>query len=302
MAVAAEKNFEGIFVPMVSPCDEAERFAVDAFDKMLDGLLNAPIDGLYLCGGTGDAEKLTAQERMQVAASAVPALKKAGKKAIVHVGQANLRTAVSLGEQAAAAGADGLAAIPPRAGWAGAKEYYQQLAQIGLPVFIYYIPGVTGMSGSFEDLWPILSMENVAGIKISDWNIFLISQIKKQAPEKVVFNGFDEMLLPGLLYGADGSIGTWGNLFPNLYAAIFKLVRGGAAEKALPLHQAFNRFLAEGWEYGILPFFEALMKEKGVEKCFRRPKSWPNAEFKQGFIAAQLDKINEMEQAAAGLA
>lgn len=60
----------------------------------------------------------------------------------------------------------------------------------------------------------LLDIPGVAGIKMSDWNIFLLRSVVLEYPEKVVYSGFDEMLVPGLLYGADGCIGTWANLLP----------------------------------------------------------------------------------------
>lgn len=297
----ANTRFEGVIVPIVSPCDEQERLDHCALANIFKDLVKTDIHGMYICGGTGDAEKLTPEERMEITGMLVPALKKEGKTSIVHVGQANLRTAAALAEHAAQTGADAVAAIPPRAGWDGARLYYERLAQAGLPVFVYYIPGVTGMSGRFEDLAPILAIPGVAGIKISDWNIFLMQQIKQQAPDKIIFNGFDEMLLPGLLYGAHGCIGSWGHLFPQLYTTVFTWVQAGCIEKAYPLHQEFTAFLAQGWKYGVLPYFEALMQYKGAKQCFRKPLAWPAAQFPDGFIAAQWEAAAALEAKALAL-
>lgn len=67
----------------------------------------------------------------------------------------------------------------------------------------------------------------MAGIKVSDWNIFLIRRIKADYPEKIVYTGLDEMVVPGLLYGADGSIGTWINLLPEFYCKLWTLAQAG---------------------------------------------------------------------------
>lgn len=73
-------------------------------------------------------------------------------------------------------------------------------------MIVYYIPGVTGMTAGMPELRMLLDIPGVVGIKMSDWNIFLLRSVVLEYPEKVVYSGFDEMLVPGLLYGADGCI------------------------------------------------------------------------------------------------
>ena len=95
---------------------------------------------------------------------------------------------------------------------------------------------------------------------MSDWNIFLLRSVVLEYPEKVVYSGFDEMLVPGLLYGADGCIGTWANLLPDLYAKVYARVRAGGTDAVKPVMDEFTAFLAVGWNYGIIDTFEELMR------------------------------------------
>lgn len=95
-----DKNlFKGIIAPMVNPCFEDDTLDMEGVKANLDRLLQADVAGLYINGGTGDAANLTQQERLDVAAYLVPELLKAGKLAIVHVGQTTQREAVELTKQ-----------------------------------------------------------------------------------------------------------------------------------------------------------------------------------------------------------
>jgi len=286
-------HFRGVVVPIVNPCDPSDGLDEAKLLENHERLLAAPVRGLYINGGTGDAAQLTREERERAAELLLPSLKQAGRCAIVHVGQTTTRQAVALAEHAMAHGADAVASIPPRKSWDQIADYYRALAATGAPVFVYDIPGVTGMTPGMTELRMLLDIPGVAGLKLSDWNVFLLRQVKLEYPEKIVYSGFDEMLLPGLLYGADGCIGTWENLLPDLYAAVYRLVREGRAEEARPLSDAFTAFLAAGWRYGILDTFEELMRAKGwAERCFRRPSSWNPGKVPE---AALSDLLGRME-------
>lgn len=269
--MAAIKITGGVLPPPPSPYTERETLDMDALVAHCDRLIREGVDGFYLCGGTGDAEKLLPDERRAIAEGILPLLKSAGKTGIVHVGQCNLRTAVAMAEHAGKHGAQGIASMPPRGSWTGALTYYRTLAEVGLPVLVYHIPGVTGIQTTYDDMAAVLDIPGVEGAKISDWNTFLLRQVKRAYPQKAFFTGFDEMLLPGLLAGADGAIGTWGNLFPCLYGKAVKLASRQRWTEAQALCAGLTDFLAEGWRYGILPVFEALMLRRWQRRCFRAP-------------------------------
>ena len=297
-----DKNlFKGIIAPMVNPCFEDDTLDMEGVKANLDRLLQADVAGLYISGGTGDAANLTQQERLDVAAYLVPELLKAGKLAIVHVGQTTQREAVELTKQAVALGAQAVASIPPKKPWPQIVEYYKALAATGANVIVYYIPGMTGITATMAELRMMLDIPGVIGIKMSDYNIFLMRSVIMEYPDKVVYTGLDEMLIPGLFYGADGSIGTWGNLLPNMYSRAFAKVQAGQVDDLKPLMEEFTAFLAIGWNYGIIDTFEELMRAKGyANRCFRHPSSWNPGKVPQDVLddlIARMDKLNAIADA-----
>ena len=145
-------RFLGPVAPAVCPCTETDELDWPALERNFERLAASGVTGLYINGGTGDAANLTQEERLAVAEYMVPRLKAAGKLAIVHVGQTTQREAVALARQAAELGADAIASIPPKKAWPQIAEYYRALASAGLPVIVYYIPGVTGMTAGMAQL------------------------------------------------------------------------------------------------------------------------------------------------------
>jgi dihydrodipicolinate synthase/N-acetylneuraminate lyase len=295
-------RFKGVVVPIVNPCNEDDSIDWPVLEQNFTRLAAASTAGMYVNGGTGDAANLTQAERLQIAEWTVPKLRAAGKLAIVHVGQTNQRQAVALAEQAVALGADAVASIPPKTAWPQIADYYRALAATGAPVIVYYIPGVTGVTAGMPELRSLLDIHGVAGIKMSDWNIFLLRNIKLEYPDKVVYSGFDEMLVPGLLYGADGCIGTWANLLPELYAKVYAGVQSGAVDGLKAIMDEFTAFLSLGWNCGIISAFEELMLAKGYAwRCFRHPAAWEPGKIEPALAGELLQRLNLLEEMAAGL-
>ena len=294
--------FRGAATALLTPFRPDGSIDFPAWDRLLERQLDAGIAALVICGTTGEAAALTQDERLETAALLVPRLLAAGKLAIVHVGQTNQRQAVELARQAAALGAHAVASIPPKKPWPQIVEYYKALATAGAPVIVYYIPGVTGMTAGMPELRMLLDIPGVAGIKMSDWNIFLLRSVVLEYPEKVVYSGFDEMLVPGLLYGADGCIGTWANLLPDLYAKVYARVRAGGTDAVKPVMDEFTSFLAVGWNYGIIDTFEELMRARGYAgRCFRRPSAWEPGKVEPAVLADLLARLQRLEDMAAAL-
>jgi dihydrodipicolinate synthase/N-acetylneuraminate lyase len=268
------QKFAGIFPAVASPCDEADRFLEDKFAILVTDLYKADVQGLYICGGTGDGYKMRVDERMRATQIAVELSLESGGSTIVHVGAASTRDAVELAEHAAGAGADAISSIPPTN--ASQKEligYYTDLAQASsLPVFIYYFPSRLAVAPSLPQLLQLLEIEGVVGLKLSDWNLFLLKRLLYARPDLMVFNGFDEFLYPGLLYGATGGIGTWYNLFPRVLVAIYRAFQAQDHTRALALQDCLLYFLDYAAVQGMLPIFEFLMQQRGYgPRYFRRP-------------------------------
>lgn len=235
----------GIVCPVVSPCTSNEGVDYDSLQENLARLLRAPITGFYVCGCTGDGSRLTFAERCRTAELTIAQTRAAGRRTIVHVGQTLQRHALELAEHAMTLGADAVASVPPQGGWSETVAYYTALAAQA-PVFIYYIPGLTRVSADYDQLRQLLDLPGVAGIKVSDWNIFLIRRIKADYPEKIVYTGLDEMVVPGLLYGADGSIGTWINLLAGVLLQALDACAGRPLRGAEPAADGLYGVFAQG--------------------------------------------------------
>jgi Dihydrodipicolinate synthase/N-acetylneuraminate lyase len=286
-------NPTGIIVPLVSPIGVDGGLDLDSVAANASRVLAAGVDGLYLCGGTGDAAELTSAQRRQIVEIALPLAKAADASVIVHVGQAPLGEVRALAEHALSNGADAVASVPLRGAWEQTVRYYRGLAAVGGPVFVYHMPPA-GFQASFDQLAEVLAIEGVVGAKVSDWNLFLLGRLVETFADKVFYSGLDENLGLGLLSGAHGSIGTWSNLVPEFYARVWAANRAGREAEVLRLHRRWRSFLALGWSGDIIGAFEALMAARGYAvSCFRVPAPAPVVEGAE--LAALLAALEEID-------
>ena len=294
-----ENNFTGIFPAIASPCDENDTFLENKFAALAECLYKSEVDGLYVCGGTGDGYKMRLAERKRATEIAVDVSKGHGGVVITHVGAMSSRSAVELAEHAATAGAHAVSSIPPASFNHGQLlSYYKDIAKnVDIPLFVYYIPMLTGKSISLDEMLELLDIEGVAGLKLTDSNLFFMKRLLIERPNTTVFNGGDEFLCPSLMYGAKGGIGMWFNLFPKLYVDIFEYVKAGRIDKAMSLQHLLMEFCNIAWKYGLLSVFEYLMRRRDLAPyCFRKPRV-PMLENGASGILAELDgKVAEIDE------
>ena len=91
---------------------------------------------------------------------------------------------------------------------------------MNLPVTICNFPNFSGVNLTVEQVSEFFADDRFIGIKHTSNDFFSLEQFKTRFPEKLVFNGFDEMLLAGLSMGADGDIGSMYNFMAEKYLVL----------------------------------------------------------------------------------
>lgn len=294
------EDLKGIFPAIASPCDEADRFLEDPFAGLAERLYEKGVQGLYVCGGTGDGYNMRLEERKRAVEIAVEVSRKYNGKVVAHVGAPSTRDAAELAAYAAQAGAHAVSSMPPaNCDHAQLIGYYTDIARAAqLPLLVYHIPLLSRHALTVDEMLALLDIEGVTGFKISDWNLFFMKRVLMARPDAVVFNGNDEFLLPGLLYGANGGIGMNYNLFPELFLGIYRAVAEGNIARALDLQERFLAYADVLWRYGgIKPNFESLMRDMGLAPyVWRRPRPARDEETNREFLAEVRPKLEDIQK------
>jgi N-acetylneuraminate lyase len=248
----------------LTPADTDGRFLAPPFERLLARLFAARVDGIYVLGYSGEGFQQPVPQRQAIAEAAV-ALTPPGRSAIVHVGGGSVADAVMLARHAARVGAHAIASLPPSGADRPADEqaYFARLADAsGLPVLLYYLPGVCGRR-SLARLLDICAVPGVAGLKFSDTDVYAISVLARRG--HVVFNGTDEVLAAGILMGATGGVGGFYNLVPEAFVALHDAARAGDWTRAREEQAKLNALIEAVLPFPLIPAFKALSRMGGID-------------------------------------
>jgi N-acetylneuraminate lyase len=264
-------NLSGILPAAVTPLDADERFAPAAFEALLESLYSAGVDGVYVCGGTGEGLLQTVEQRKRVAEAAVANSPK-GKLVIVHVGSHRTADAIELAGHAGKIGAAAISALPPLGNYSfpETRGYYEAIAAAAdVPLLVYFFPGAYPGVHTLEQVLDLCRIPNVAGLKYTDFDLYRLRRLKQSGA--VVFNGYDEVLAPGLLMGADGGIGTFYNVVPQMFVQLYQCARRGDWEGARTVQDGINTIIRVTLQFPAFPAIKQILRWRGIDcgPCIR---------------------------------
>lgn len=249
----------------MTPLDEQGNFASNPFERLLERVYATGIDGLYVNGNTGEGLLQPVEQRKRVTEAAVRCSPK-DKSVIVHVGAYRTADALELANHASMAGAHAVASLPPLGSYSFAevRGYYEALAATSeLPVFVYYFPAVCPVIQAAEQALELLKIPNVVGFKFTDFDLYKLSLIKKTGC--LIYNGHDEVLAAGLLMGADGGIGSFYNLIPELFVEVQRLANAGEWEKTRPVQGRINELIRICLQFPLVPAIKTVLRWSGID-------------------------------------
>jgi dihydrodipicolinate synthase/N-acetylneuraminate lyase len=113
---------------------------------------------------------------------------------------------------------------------------------VDIPVFIYNLPLLINTDLSASLVARIAAeYPNVAGIKDTTaqytHTVEVLQEVKPARPDFSVLAGFEPLILPSMLAGADGSICAFANVAPELFVDLVKAAREDDLQRAAELHR-----------------------------------------------------------------
>lgn len=241
----------GIVAAAYTPMTPDEEVDFAAIAPMIAGLRGHGVEGLFLCGSTGEGWSLSEEERMRVADCAVAAAD-GHLPVVVHVGHNSLPSAQMLARHAESLGVAAISAIAP--GFfrpQSADDLVRFLGRIAdaapaTPLYYYHFPdrAPTGM-GLAEILQAGLPIANLAGVKYTHHDLAELTRCRETFGDRFhcVF-GRDELFLAGLRAGFHDFIGSTYNYATPLFRALRDAFRAGNDAEALRLQALVNELLA----------------------------------------------------------
>lgn len=258
------KNLTGILPAIVTPIGPDGVFQTAVFERLLHHLYSAGVNGVYVCGQTGEGHSQSIEQRKRVAEAAVR-FSPSGKLVIVQVGAHSTADAVELAHHAAISGVHAISSLPPLGPYSfqEIRQYYETLAAAtDLPLFVYHHPDLCPQLNP-ELVLQLCSIPKVVGPKYTDYDLYGITALRQIGA--LVFNGRDEVLAAGLLMGATGGIGAFYNIFPQTFVRIYALAQEGRWAEAASLQGALNIVLRVIFRFPLVPAIRAVLARVGLD-------------------------------------
>jgi N-acetylneuraminate lyase len=99
--------------------------------------------------------------------------------------------------------------------------------------------------------------------KVHEFDLFKVWEIRRAGA--VVFNGSDEMLVAGLIMGANGGIGSIYNLVPEQFVSLCMCAAAGMWKQARQIQDAINELISVILNYPVNPALKAILVWSGID-------------------------------------
>ena len=226
--------FSGVVPPVVTPDTPDHQLDVVSFERSINRLIEAGVDGLFFLGSSGEVVFATDERRDQIVREAVRIV---DHRVPVLVGIIDTQTERVLehGRRALALGADALVATAPfyaLGGPADIEEHFRILHQeLDAPLFAYDIPVCVHTKLPWKMLARLGAEGVLAGVKDSSGDDvsfrYLVQENEKNGHPLTLLTGHEIVVDGALLSGADGSVPGLANVDPEGYVRMWKAAQEG---------------------------------------------------------------------------
>ena len=226
--------FSGVVPPVVTPDTPDHQLDVVSFERSINRLIEAGVDGLFFLGSSGEVVFATDERRDQIVFEAVRIV---DHRVPVLVGIIDTETERVLehGRRALALGADALVATAPfyaLGGPADVEEHFRILHQeLDVPLFAYDIPVCVHTKLPWKMLARLGAEGVLAGVKDSSGDDvsfrYLVQENEKNGHPLTLLTGHEIVVDGALLSGADGSVPGLANVAPEGYVRMWKAAQEG---------------------------------------------------------------------------
>ena len=267
-------NINGVIPAMITSFNKDESINKEGIRKTVNYLISAKVDGLYITGSTGETFLMSQEEKKQAIEIIVEEVN--GRVPVIaHIGSIGTKITTELGQYAEKVGVDALSALPPfYYGFSNDEifNYYKDISNTtNLPITIYNISHAHLMD--LNMLKKLATIKNVKGVKYTAPTHFNFNKIKKEVGENFkIYSGMDEMCLSGLISGADGIIGSFYNLMPEMFVDIYAKVKEGNINAAKKIQEKINIIILYALGKSGYPFIKMGLNWLGIDSGYvRRP-------------------------------
>lgn len=265
--------FEGVYTAIVTPFTEDGAVDYEGLKAHLDRQFQAGVDGVVPVGTTGESPTLSMAEHQKVIEFTVNQTAGRGK-VIAGTGGNSTDEALELTAHAKAVGADATLQVTPyynKPSQRGLIQHFSAIADVGLPVVLYNIPGRTSRELTLDTVLELSQHPYIAAIKEAAGDIDRVSAYRNGCEIEVV-SGDDSLTLPMMVVGAVGVISVASNVVPREISQMVKAALAGEWEEARRSHAHLYPLLRDLFiDTNPVPVKAAMAMLGWVREVYRLP-------------------------------
>ena len=265
---------KGIFTALMCSFDEQGKIHEKGLRQLVRYNIDvSKVDGLYINGSTGENFLISTEDKKRIFEIVKD---EAGDQVtlIAQVGSLNLDEAVELAKFATDLGYDSLSAVTPfyyKFDFEEIKDYYNTIMRdVDNTMIIYSIPALTGVNMSLDQFGELFENEKIIGVKFTAPDFYLLERLRHAYPDKLIYSGFDEMLLSAAVLDVDGAIGSTFNVNGVRARSIFELAQAGNIKEAREIQKVTNDLISGILANGLYQTIKEMLKTQGVEAGYCR--------------------------------
>lgn len=270
-------NLKGTFTALITPFNDDLSVDFNALEKLIDFQINSGVEGLVVCGSTGESATINAKEKLSLIIKTVEYC--AGRVPVIAgTGSNCTQTTIDLTIVAKEQGCDAALLVAPyynKPSQEGLYNHYLAISEnVDIPLILYNVPGRTSVN-ILPDTQLRLAEEckNIVATKEASGDLEQIMEIIKYAPEGFkVLSGDDALAVPIAAMGGDGVISVLSNYAPKMFGDAVRFALDGNFAEALKLHyELFDLMKLNFIETNPVPVKTAMALMGFCKENFRLP-------------------------------
>ncbi len=235
---------KGAYTALITPFKENMKVNYSKLEELIEYQIGNEIDGLVICGTTGESATLSISEKKKVIKFVIDKVDKR-VPVIVGTGSNNTNSAIEMSKYAERVGADGLLLVTPyynKTTQKGLIEHFSAIAHsVHIPCILYNVPSRTGVNIEPDTVSVLASLDNIVGIKEASNNFSKIAEMFTKVPNSFdIVSGNDDSILPLLSLGGSGVISVLSNIFPKEVHMLCKAYKLGDVAYAKDIQLKFT--------------------------------------------------------------
>ena len=253
---------KGAITAIITPFKN-DRINYLKMEELIEYQIANNIDGLVVCGTTGESATLSEQEKKKLIKFTVDIVR--GRVPVIAgTGSNDTKKTIKMSKYAEDVGSDYLLLVSPyynKTTKQGVIKHYEYIADsVSIPSIMYNVPSRTGLNMDVDTIIELSEHPNILGIKEASGDIAKsIKIIAESADDFLVFSGNDDIIVPMISIGSKGVISVLSNIMPKETHDMCIYYEKGEIEKAKTLQLHLSDLISKLFiEVNPIPIKEAM--------------------------------------------